>query len=171
MSSFKFTVVKKLVSHLAELECSKRNWFLDFLHLSELEYVCSVSVLWNVYGDCENYSMMTGHTGAILQLQYSRDGRYNVHKLAGTCAGGYVRRQVRTPVGTYAGGYVHQRVRTPAGTYTSGYVRRQVRTPAGTYAGRYVRRQVRTPAGTYTSGYVRRQVCTRTGMRSGRYVC
>jgi Prp8 binding protein len=31
-------------------------------------------LLWNVYGDCENYSMMTGHTGAILELHYSRDG-------------------------------------------------------------------------------------------------
>lgn len=31
-------------------------------------------VLWNVYGDCENYSVMKGHTGAIMEIQYSSDG-------------------------------------------------------------------------------------------------
>lgn len=32
-------------------------------------------VLWNTYGDCENYGIMDGHKGAILDLQWSRDGR------------------------------------------------------------------------------------------------
>jgi len=32
-------------------------------------------VLWNTYGDCENYGVMDGHKGAILDLQWSRDGR------------------------------------------------------------------------------------------------
>ncbi len=31
-------------------------------------------VLWNVYGDCENYAVMKGHTGAIMEIQYSTDG-------------------------------------------------------------------------------------------------
>ncbi len=31
--------------------------------------------LWNVYGDCENYAVMKGHTGSIMELQYSTDGR------------------------------------------------------------------------------------------------
>lgn len=31
--------------------------------------------LWNVYGECENYAVMKGHTGAIMELQYSPDGR------------------------------------------------------------------------------------------------
>ena len=31
--------------------------------------------LWNVYGECENYAVMKGHTGAIMELQYSTDGR------------------------------------------------------------------------------------------------
>ena len=39
----------------------------------------SISVLWNVYGDCENYGMMSGHTGAILELHFSRDGRCRVY--------------------------------------------------------------------------------------------
>lgn len=32
-------------------------------------------VLWNTYGDCKNYGIMTGHRGAILDLQWSRDSR------------------------------------------------------------------------------------------------
>lgn len=32
-------------------------------------------VLWNTYGDCENYGIMEGHKGAVLDLQWSRDSR------------------------------------------------------------------------------------------------
>jgi Prp8 binding protein len=28
-------------------------------------------VLWNVYGECENFAVMKGHTGAILQLDFT----------------------------------------------------------------------------------------------------
>lgn len=38
-------------------------------------------MLWNVYGECENVSMMTGHTGAIMEAHFSTDGS-NVY----TCA-------------------------------------------------------------------------------------
>jgi Prp8 binding protein len=31
-------------------------------------------VLWRTYGDCENYGVLNGHRGAILDLQWSRDG-------------------------------------------------------------------------------------------------
>nr|CAD7439462.1 unnamed protein product [Timema bartmani]CAD7455824.1 unnamed protein product [Timema tahoe] len=31
-------------------------------------------LIWNVYGECENVSMMTGHSGAIMQLKFSTDG-------------------------------------------------------------------------------------------------
>lgn len=34
-----------------------------------------VLVLWNTYGDCENYGIMEGHKGAVLDLQWSRDSR------------------------------------------------------------------------------------------------
>lgn len=30
-------------------------------------------VLWRTYGDCENYGVLNGHRGAILDLQWSRD--------------------------------------------------------------------------------------------------
>ena len=40
-------------------------------------FCCTSSppVLWNVYGDCENYAVMKGHTGAIMELHFSADGR------------------------------------------------------------------------------------------------
>lgn len=30
-------------------------------------------LLWRTYGDCENYRILNGHRGAILDLQWSRD--------------------------------------------------------------------------------------------------
>ncbi|KAJ6147374.1 U5 snRNP complex subunit [Penicillium chrysogenum] len=32
-------------------------------------------LLWNTYGQCENYGQLTGHRGAVLDLQWSRDSR------------------------------------------------------------------------------------------------
>ena len=34
--------------------------------------------LWNVYGECENYAVMKGHSGAIMEIHYSADNRYTV---------------------------------------------------------------------------------------------
>lgn len=31
-------------------------------------------LLWNVYGDCENYATLKGHSGAVMELHYSTDG-------------------------------------------------------------------------------------------------
>ena len=33
------------------------------------------TVLWRTYGDCENYGILNGHRGAILDLQWSRDSK------------------------------------------------------------------------------------------------
>lgn len=44
-----------------------------FLTLRIHEVVLTVTVLWRTYGDCENYGVLTGHRGAILDLQWSRD--------------------------------------------------------------------------------------------------
>ncbi|CAG8471156.1 33_t:CDS:10 [Diversispora eburnea] len=30
-------------------------------------------LLWNTYGDCQNYGLLKGHNGAIMELQWSRD--------------------------------------------------------------------------------------------------
>ncbi|KAJ5558092.1 hypothetical protein N7535_009579, partial [Penicillium sp. DV-2018c] len=32
-------------------------------------------LLWNTYGQCENYGQLTGHRGALMDLQWSRDSR------------------------------------------------------------------------------------------------
>uniref|UniRef100_A0A915Q5J7 U5 small nuclear ribonucleoprotein 40 kDa protein n=1 Tax=Setaria digitata TaxID=48799 RepID=A0A915Q5J7_9BILA len=32
--------------------------------------------LWNVYGECENFSTLKGHAGAIMDLHFSTDGSY-----------------------------------------------------------------------------------------------
>lgn len=34
------------------------------------------AVMWNVYGDCDNYATMKGHSGAVMELHYNTDGRY-----------------------------------------------------------------------------------------------
>lgn len=30
--------------------------------------------MWNVYGECENIAVMSGHTGALMELHFSTDG-------------------------------------------------------------------------------------------------
>lgn len=32
-------------------------------------------MLWNTYGQCDNYGIMTGHRGAVLDLQWARDSK------------------------------------------------------------------------------------------------
>lgn len=32
-------------------------------------------MLWNTYGNCDNYGILTGHKGAVLDLHWSRDSR------------------------------------------------------------------------------------------------
>jgi len=36
--------------------------------------VLSLLVLWNTYGECENFAVLKGHTGAIMQVAFSTDG-------------------------------------------------------------------------------------------------
>ena len=31
--------------------------------------------IWNIYGECENISLMAGHTGAIIELHFLTDGK------------------------------------------------------------------------------------------------
>jgi hypothetical protein len=35
-----------------------------------------VTVLWNTFGECNNYGVLKGHQGAILDLHWTRDSRY-----------------------------------------------------------------------------------------------
>lgn len=36
--------------------------------------IIHILVLWSVYGECENISVMTGHTGAVTELHFTTDG-------------------------------------------------------------------------------------------------
>lgn len=33
-----------------------------------------VSVIWSVYGECENLGVLAGHSGAVLDMKFSTDG-------------------------------------------------------------------------------------------------
>lgn len=33
------------------------------------------AVMWNVYGDCDNFATLKGHSGAVMELHYNTDGR------------------------------------------------------------------------------------------------
>lgn len=35
-----------------------------------------VTVLWRVYGTCENFLVLKGHKNAVLEVAWSADGRY-----------------------------------------------------------------------------------------------
>jgi len=37
-------------------------------------YCILFTVLWSVYGECENFAVMTGHTGAVMDLHFNTDG-------------------------------------------------------------------------------------------------
>ena len=42
----------------------------------DLHYaLTSTPVLWHTSGDCENYGVLSGHKGAVLDLHWSRDSR------------------------------------------------------------------------------------------------
>ena len=44
-------------------------------HQKTMKLIGLVTVLWRTYGDCENYGVLNGHKGAILDLHWSRDSR------------------------------------------------------------------------------------------------
>ena len=37
-----------------------------------------LSDLWNVYGECENFAVLKGHTGAVMEIHFSLDGRWGL---------------------------------------------------------------------------------------------
>ncbi|TEY62486.1 hypothetical protein BOTCAL_0161g00030 [Botryotinia calthae] len=64
--------VMQLEGHSGEVFAAKFD--------SNGNYIASGSMdrsinLWRTYGDCENYGTLTGHKGAVLDLQWSRDSR------------------------------------------------------------------------------------------------
>ncbi len=37
--------------------------------------LCFVSVLWDVYGECKNYNVLSGHKSAVLQIQWTSENK------------------------------------------------------------------------------------------------
>uniref|UniRef100_A0A8C9PY94 Uncharacterized protein n=1 Tax=Spermophilus dauricus TaxID=99837 RepID=A0A8C9PY94_SPEDA len=48
--------------------------FYNGLYLYKSFSVCKLILLWNVYGDCDNYATLKGHSGAVMELHYNTDG-------------------------------------------------------------------------------------------------
>lgn len=75
--------IMQLLGHSGEVHCSRFN--------TTGEYIASGSsdrsiLLWNTYGDCENYAQFDGSKGAVLDVQWSGDSR----SLYSACADGEV---------------------------------------------------------------------------------
>jgi len=60
-----------LSGHKAEVYTGKFHPSGNWLASAGMERLI---YLWNVYGECENLNIMSGHTGPILQLTFSEDG-------------------------------------------------------------------------------------------------
>ncbi|KAI9484764.1 small nuclear ribonucleoprotein 40kDa [Zychaea mexicana] len=63
--------VMQLIGHEGEIFSSKFD--------PSGQYIASASgdrsiLLWETYGDCKNYGVLRGHTNAVLELHWSRDG-------------------------------------------------------------------------------------------------
>ena len=43
--------------------------------MAQVALILQILVLWRTYGQCENFGQLTGHKGAVLDLQWSRDSR------------------------------------------------------------------------------------------------
>lgn len=61
-----------LVNSLSTLSMASNSFILPSnVHRTPV----SLTVLWNVYGDCDNYATLKGHSGAVMELHYNTDGR------------------------------------------------------------------------------------------------
>ena len=47
----------------------------SLVKLNPWSFLTNHTVLWNVYGECENYAVLKGHQGAIMELHFNTDGR------------------------------------------------------------------------------------------------
>ena len=66
---------RRICEWLKRVERKRRGIMITLLNLFLPPTLSLHQVLWNTYGDCENYAMLTGHTNAILELQWSADGK------------------------------------------------------------------------------------------------
>lgn len=70
-SSSLFAPIVQLVGHDSEVFCCKFSPDGNLLASAGFDRKIN---LWNVYGECENWTTLAGHTGAILDLRFSHDG-------------------------------------------------------------------------------------------------
>lgn len=70
-SSLLFAPIIQLLGHESEVFCCKFSPDGDILASAGFDRkIC----LWNVFGECENWTTLVGHTGAILDLRFSNNG-------------------------------------------------------------------------------------------------
>lgn len=56
--------------------CSLHIAVKTFILLNTFLKACFFpAVMWNVYGECENFATLKGHSGAVMELHYNTDGR------------------------------------------------------------------------------------------------
>lgn len=70
-SSSLFAPIIQLVGHEGEVFCCKFSPDGNLLVSAGFDQKIN---LWNVYGECENWTTIAGHTGAILDLRFNQDG-------------------------------------------------------------------------------------------------
>ncbi|KAM0321381.1 hypothetical protein ACHAQA_010145 [Verticillium albo-atrum] len=64
--------VLELSGHSGEIFAAKFDPTGNFIASGSMDRSI---LLWRTYGDCENYGILNGHRGAVLDLQWSRDSR------------------------------------------------------------------------------------------------
>ncbi|KAJ0162735.1 U5 small nuclear ribonucleoprotein 40 kDa protein [Colletotrichum tanaceti] len=64
--------VMELSGHSGEIFAAKFDPTGNFIASGSMDRSI---LLWRTYGDCENYGVLTGHRGAVLDLQWSRDSK------------------------------------------------------------------------------------------------
>ncbi|ROT40918.1 WD repeat-containing protein [Sodiomyces alkalinus F11] len=64
--------VMELSGHSGEIFAAKFDPTGNFIASGSMDRSI---LLWRTYGDCENYGILNGHRGAVLDLQWSRDSK------------------------------------------------------------------------------------------------
>ena len=74
-----FAPIVQLVGHEGEIYCCKFS--PDGQTLASAGYDRKI-LIWNVYGECENWTNLIGHGGAIIELRFNYDGRFKLEILS-----------------------------------------------------------------------------------------
>ena len=72
-SSSLFAPIVVLSGHESEIFCCKFSPDGNIIASAGFDRKI---LLWNVYGECDNWAVLLGHSGAIMDLKFSNDSRY-----------------------------------------------------------------------------------------------